>query len=171
MPTETIRPASRADLKAMREIHNYYAANTHHTFDSEPLPQIEFEAWFDQFSARGPHRIFVLESGGSVLGYANSRTFHPSPVYGQTVETGIFVSHDRVAAGIGTRLYQALLDALSQEEGVHQIVASITLPNEPSLALHSKLGFREVGTFPDIGFRRGRRWSLCWLIRPAHEHE
>jgi len=171
LPAETIRPASQVDLDAMREIHNYYAANTHHTFDSEPLTQAEFEAWFDQFSALGRHRIFVFESGGSVLGYANSRIFHPSPVYAQTVETGIFVRHDRVATGIGTRLYQALLDALAQEEGVYQLVASITLPNAPSLALHSKLGFREVGTFPDIGFRRGRRWSLCWLIRPAHKPE
>jgi len=153
----------------MREIHNHYAANTHHTFDTEPLTQAEFESWFDQFSTLGPHRIFVLESGGSVLGYANSRIFHPSPVYAQTVETGIFVRHDRVATGIGTRLYQALLDVLSRESKVHRIVASITLPNDASLKLHSKLGFREVGVFPEIGFRRDQRWSLCWLIRPAHD--
>jgi L-amino acid N-acyltransferase YncA len=43
--------------------------------------------------------------------------------------------------------------------------------NNPSLKLHSKLGFREVGVFPEIGFRSGQRWSLCWLIRPAHNKE
>ena len=169
MISESICPADTMDLPSLLEIYNHYATTTHHTFDTEASSPDKFRNWFGQFSTTGPHRLLVAESGGAILGYANSRSFHPKPVYAQTVETGIFIKQGHKAAGIGMRLYQALLEILFAETDVHQIVASVTLPNEASLRLHSKLGFREVGTFPEIGFKEGQHWDLCWLIRPAHE--
>ena len=168
---ELIRPAGVTDLDAILEIQNFYAEHTHHVFDADALSKGALREWFDQFATTGPHRLLVAESKGSILGYASSRTFHPRPVYAQTVETGIYINPDRRSEGQGTRLYQALLELLLNEANVHRIVASITLPNPASLKLHSKLGFREVGTFPDIGYKDDKRYSLRWMIRSARTED
>ena len=54
--------------------------------------------------------------------------------------------HDAVGRGIGRQLYGALFDAIADEH-VHTIVAGVALPNAASIALHERVGFRQVGVF------------------------
>jgi len=63
-----IRPASRADLPRLTEIHNYYVQNTHITFDVRPFTSEQRVPWFSQHSNGGRHRILVAEDGGQILG-------------------------------------------------------------------------------------------------------
>jgi len=56
--------------------------------------------------------------------------------------------------GLGRRVYVALLDQLARR-GFRSAVAGITLPNDPSAALHVSLGFELVGTFRDAGWKMG----------------
>jgi phosphinothricin acetyltransferase len=57
--------------------------------------------------------------------------------------------------GIGTLLYKHLLNDL-KGRGVHAVMGGITLPNEESVRLHEKLGFRKVAQFQEVGFKFGR---------------
>lgn len=50
----------------------------------------------------------------------------------------------------------ALLATLA-DRGAHLAVAVITLPNQPSVALHEALGFTPVGTLREVG-RKFDRW-------------
>jgi phosphinothricin acetyltransferase len=58
-------------------------------------------------------------------------------------------------------LYEALLDALRVED-VHRAYAGLALPNPASVALHERFGFREIGTYREVGRKFGRYWSVRW---------
>lgn len=57
---------------------------------------------------------------------------------------------DAHGRGCGTALYTALFTALERED-VHTIVAGVSLPNEASISLHERFGFRPVGVFHAVG--------------------
>jgi len=48
-----------------------------------------------------------------------------------------------------------LLADLRQGE-VHVVIGGIALPNEASVRLHEKLGFRKVAHFKEVGYKFGR---------------
>ena len=58
--------------------------------------------------------------------------------------------------GLGTALYTELLAELARRD-FRSAIAGITLPNDPSIALHQKLGFVSVGTVREAGYKLG-----CW---------
>jgi L-amino acid N-acyltransferase YncA len=56
--------------------------------------------------------------------------------------------------GIGSALYGRLIAELKGSD-VHALVAGITLPNEPSIILHEKMGFEKVAHFKETGYKFG----------------
>jgi phosphinothricin acetyltransferase len=71
------------------------------------------------------------------------------------------VTHDQGRRGVGRALYDALFEALETED-VHRAYAGITLPNDASVGLHERFGFRPVGVFDEVGRKFGRYWSVGW---------
>lgn len=64
----------------------------------------------------------------------------------------------------GRALYEALFARLAAL-GYRRAAAGITLPNEPSVGLHTALGFEPVGTFPRIGWKNGAWHDVAWMQR------
>lgn len=62
----------------------------------------------------------------------------------------------------GRHVYQALFKNLAETD-THLTLAGVTLPNDASLALHQRFGFRGVGTFREVGRKFGRFWNVQWL--------
>jgi phosphinothricin acetyltransferase len=163
----SIRNGVTEDLPAIAEIYNFYVNTSHATFELDPVTVSSLRPWFDEFDSAGPYQIFVVEKLGSLVGYATSNAFHPKEAYVRSVETGIFLKPSACGGGVGTQLYGALIDSLATESSVERLVAGITLPNEPSLALHLKLNFQAVGTFSRVSYKGNRFYDLCWLDRPV----
>ena len=42
------------------------------------------------------------------------------------------------------------------ETHIHAIIAGISLPNDPSIRFHEKLGFMKVAHFREVGYKLGR---------------
>jgi phosphinothricin acetyltransferase len=160
-----IRPAALSDLPRLTEIYNYYILNTPITFDLEPYTVEGRTPWFQQFAPTGRHRLLVAEDNGIVVGYAGTMPWRPKPAYDTTVETTIYCAPETVSKGIGSRLYQALFEAIANED-VRTIVAGYTLPNAASAALHERLGFKPVGIFKEVGRKFGKYWDVAWTERP-----
>lgn len=159
-----VRPAREADLPAIDVIYEPYVLETAVTFDVEmPSPDARRD-WFCTFGHTGPHRLWVGEASGRVEGWACSRPFRPKAAYHTTVETTVYVRRDAHGAGIGRALYAELFRALEAED-VHLAVAGITLPNDPSEALHRRFGFTLVGTFEGVGRKFDRFWDVRWYQR------
>lgn len=160
-----VRPATPGDLPRLTEIYNHYVINTAITFDIERFTIEQRRPWFASFSPKGRYRLLVVEEGGLVLGYAGSHSFRIKPAYDTTVETSIYCAPEATGRGLGTLLYGALFESIRNED-IHRLVAGITMPNDASVALHRRLGFREIGRFSENGRKFGRYWDVSWLERP-----
>ena len=156
-----IRPGTAADLPRLNALYNHYVARTPNTFDITPIALPERERWFRRFGDRGPHRLLVAADRAGVVGFACSAEFRGKEAYATSVETTVYLANEALGRGTGTRLYSELLSALEAED-IHRAYAGITLPNEASVALHQKLGFREIGTYDEVGRKFGRYWSVRW---------
>ncbi len=159
----TIRPAHVDDVPALLEIYNHYVRTSAVTFDTAPLVLAERLEWFHHYAETGPHRLLVAEDeAGQVIGYATSSRLRPKPAYATSVETSVYVRPDAIGRRIGTLLYTALFDALAIED-VHRAYAGVALPNEASVALHRRFGFREIGVYREVGRKFDRWWSVQWF--------
>ena len=56
-----------------------------------------------------------------------------------------------------------VLVAEADAAGAHRAYAVVTLPNDASVALHHRLGFRDVGVEDECGWKLGRWWSTLTL--------
>lgn len=165
MAEVTIRPAARADLARLTEIYNYYVVNTAITFDVAPFTVEARATWFDEHAGSGRYRLMVAREGDLIVGYASTGRFRVKPAYESTVESSIYCAPEATGRGIGTRLYTALFEAIAQED-INRIVAGVTLPNDASVALHQRLGFRRIGVYSEVGRKLGRYWDVAWFERP-----
>ncbi|MFH8340034.1 GNAT family N-acetyltransferase [Streptomyces sp. AM6-12] len=162
-----VRPGVEGDLDALTEIYNHYVRETAITFDTVPLTPCERRPWLLSHPQDGPHRLMVATEtvpgtgAGRILGYATSGPHRARPAYATSVETSVYLAHGAGRRGIGTLLYATLFEALSGED-VHRAFAGITQPNEASVRLHGRFGFRHLGTFGEVGRKFGRYWDVAW---------
>jgi phosphinothricin acetyltransferase len=161
----SVRPATEHDLGQLNDIYNRYVVETHFTFDIEPMTIEARREWFGHYASTGRHRVLVGVSDATVIGYTCSSRWRPKPAYETSVETSIYLAPDAVGRGIGTRLYEELFKQL-QREDVHRAYAGIALPNQASIALHERVGFKRVAHFTEQGRKFDRYWDVGWYEKP-----
>jgi L-amino acid N-acyltransferase YncA len=145
-----IRNASTNDAKQIVDIYNYYVLNSVVTFDEEPFSEEDFKGRIEIISSRYP--FIVFEENQQILGYAYANMFRQKPAYNKTVETTIYLKHGVQRRQIGTQLYTELLKKL-KDQNYHAIIGGLTLPNEASVRLHERFGFKQVACFKEVGFK------------------
>ncbi|WP_374226956.1 N-acetyltransferase family protein [Streptomyces sp. JJ38] len=176
-----VRPGDEEDLDALTALYNHYVTETPITFDLTPFTPDERRPWLLSYSKDGPHRLLVAEervsasdggradaptparvpAPGRLLGYATSSPFRAKPAYAGSVEVTVYLGPRAVGRGVGALLYRRLFAELAGED-VHRAFAGIALPNEASVRLHARFGFRYVGTFGEAGRKFGRYWDVAW---------
>ena len=160
-----VRPATHADLPRLTEIYNHYVINTPITFDLKPVTVEDRVRWFEEHAGGARHKLFVAEIAGTVVGWAGTGTFRDRAAYDTSVEMTIYCAPDATRRGIGAAMYRVLFDALKNED-VNRLLAGITLPNDASVKLHRRFGFKEVGVFTECGRKFDRYWDVVWMERP-----
>jgi len=186
MNQAAVRPATSADLDAVAAIYSHCVRTSTATFDIDVPPLSTWQAKLDS-TAVGDHFLVahghmprgspdelspaepsqveqdpVAGERDTVFGYAYSGAFRSRPAYRHTREISVYLAPEAIGRGLGTRLYVVLLDLLRQD-GVHLAVAVVTQPNPTSNALHRKLGFTEVGTLDEVGFKFGAYLSTTYF--------
>jgi phosphinothricin acetyltransferase len=160
-----IRPATSDDLSGVNDVYNQYVAETHYTFDVEPMTIDARREWFAHYDTSGRYRVMVAVSQGVIVGFASSSRFRPKPAYETSIETSVYLSPESVGRGAGSRLYEALFKGLEGED-VHRAYAGIALPNPASIGLHERFGFKRVAHFTEQGRKFGRYWDVAWYEKP-----
>lgn len=135
------------------------------TFDLEPFTVEQRREWLSHYAMSGPHRVFVAAAADRMLGFASSGRFNERGAYATSVTTSVYLDESATGRGIGTRLYEALFAALADED-LHRAYAGITMPNDASVALHERFGFRRVAYFTEQGRKFGRYWDVAWYEKP-----
>ncbi|MGW2070945.1 N-acetyltransferase family protein [Streptomyces sp. NPDC001953] len=158
-----VRPGVESDLGALTDLYNHYVRETPITFDTAVFTPQERRPWLLSHSEDGPHRLMVATEpeSGTILGYATSSTFRPKPAYATSVEVTVYLAPQATGRGVGTRLYSALFESLAGQD-LHRAYAGIAQPNEASVRLHERLGFRHIGTYREVGYKFGRYWDVAW---------
>lgn len=161
-----IRTATLDDAGSLLEIYRPIVLNTAVSFELEP-PTLE------QFRQRIQKALdgwdwLVAEADGRPIAYAYGTSLRPRAAYRYAVETSAYVHPDYYRLGIGRQLYEKLLTALTNK-GFCSAYAVIALPNEASITLHKKVGFKYIGTFPKVG-RKFNQWhDISWWHRPLRD--
>ncbi|MFE1956239.1 MULTISPECIES: GNAT family N-acetyltransferase [Streptomyces] len=167
MPSEStevqVSRGTEGDLSALTDLYNHYVRETPITFDTAVFTPEERRPWLLSHleDARYPLLVAREHDSGRILGYATASPFRPKAAYATSVETTVYCAPDAGGRGIGSLLYGALFAALAGQD-VHRAYAGVTQPNEASARLHTRFGFRPVGTYREVGRKFGRYWDVAW---------
>lgn len=160
MTEVTVRPATQADLSAVRAIYNHYVYTSTCTFQLDPDTEAERLTWFRTRTVR--HPVTVAEIGGDVVGWASLSPWKDRAAYDGTAEASVYVRADRQHCGIGRRLLADLL-VRAAELGYRVVIGGACTEHPASIALQASLGFVPVGTFRDVGYKFGRWLDVTYL--------
>jgi L-amino acid N-acyltransferase YncA len=168
MPALEIRPATTADLPAITGIYAEAVRFGTATFELVPPDLIEMARRFQALMDGGfPYFVAVLE--GRVAGYAYVGPYRPRPAYRFTVENSVYLQPAIHRRGIGQQLLQRLI-AECEASGFRQMIAVIgDSANAASIGVHSRCGFRMIGTHPNVGLKFGRWLDTVMMQRELGE--
>lgn len=154
MSTILIRPAEAADAAAICEIYNHYIEHTVITFEEVLLTAGDIGKRLQDINAIGLPWL-VAEVQGVVIGYAYAGKFRDRSAYRYTAEVTVYLAPAGTGQGAGTRLYNALFEAL-RERSIHIVIGGSPLPNVASVALHEKMGMEKVAHLEEVGCKFGK---------------
>lgn len=149
-----VRPVAADDAAAIARIYNHYVTDSIVTFEEEPVEPAGIAARIDGILS-GSFPWFVALQKGELVGYAYASRWKERRGYRMSAEVTVYAHPACAQRGIGSKLYSALLPAL-QSAGVHAAMGGIALPNDASIRLHEKFGFRKVAHFAEVGCKFGR---------------
>lgn len=149
-----IRSANEEDAAELARIYNYYIDNTCITFETEAIDEDEMARRIAD-TIRIPLPWLVAEQGGRIPGYAYASRWKGRCAYRFAVESTIYLDAAQTGKGTGQRLYSDLIEAI-RSHSMRSVIGGISLPNDASIRLHERLGFKKVGHFERVGFKQDR---------------
>lgn len=157
------RYATYDDARALVGIYNHYVNQSYATFDESTRTEEEEIRRLQMYKPFGAYRCLVAEDDdGAVIGVASTNPYRAHPSFRKTVEISIYLAPRAVGKGVGTKLLLELLQAVRFQD-LHVAVSGIALPNEPSMALHRKCGFEQVGIFKEYAIKNDIFISSAWM--------
>lgn len=160
-----LRDAVAADVPHCRAIYNHYVENSTVTFDEEPLTLAEMRAKFQKVQKAGYPWLIAESPTGDLLGYAYVSAYRDRSAYRFTVEDAIYLGPAATGKGIGKALLTELI-ARSKALGLREIVAVIADKGaDGSIALHERLGFKEIGRMGRVGYKFDRWLGTVFMQR------
>jgi L-amino acid N-acyltransferase YncA len=172
-----IREATPSDVGEICNIYNYYVLKDGDmtTFEESPISLQEMHSRYDKITNEINFPFLVACAGGMdgpIAGYAYSQGYKPRHAYRFSAEDSIYLHPSHCGKGLGSRLLSDLLNRL-KIKGIKQVVAVIGTEedNPASMYLHSKLGFKLVGTYPKIGFKYGKWVDRCHMQKSIDDED
>jgi phosphinothricin acetyltransferase len=106
--------------------------------------------------------VLVAESGGDVVGWGALGSFRTAYTLAGTLEDSVYVHHDFLRQGIGTRLLTELI-AAARRIGLRSILANISADQTPSIRLHEKFGFQKVAHLRQVGQKFNQWFDAVYM--------
>lgn len=161
-----LRDARASDLPDIREIYNYYVANSTVTFDEDAMTLHEWRDKFDYLTRLGMPFVVAESPAGQILGYALVSPWKQKKAYRFTVENSIYLGAASTGKGLG-RVLLAELIVRSKAAGLKEIIAVIADHGaDASIKLHRDFGFEEIGRMGKVGFKF-ERWLGTVLMQKS----
>lgn len=151
----TYEAVNDGHLAAVTAIYAHHVLHSTATFELTPPSENDMRARVKDVLARGlPYEVAC--EGTRVVGYAYAAPYRLRPAYAHTVEDSIYLHPDYHGQGIGRALLERVIQACVAADKQQMIAVIGDSANVGSVTLHTRLGFRHVGVFCDVGFKFGR---------------
>lgn len=147
--------------QAILDIFNEAILTSTALYDYQPRKIESMKPWFEAKEKGNFPVIGIEDEKGTLQAFGSFGTFRAWPAYKYTVEHSVYVHKDHRGKGLGLSVMNALIEAARQRD-VHAMMGGICASNEGSIALHTRLGFKHVGTLPEVGFKFGRWLDLAF---------
>ena len=146
-----IRQVNKNDAEQLTIIYNYYVKNTIITFEEIEIDKQEMTKRIAENLLENLPWI-VFEEDSNLLGLAYASQWKSRCSYRHSVEVTVYLDKDCKGKGIGSQLYEKLIQQI-KESKYHALLGGISLPNEASIKLHEKFGFKKVAHFKEVGYK------------------
>lgn len=162
-----IRLGGLDDTKAILNIYSRFIADTTATFE-ETIPTLEeyrerMRPIFEQYPC------LICEESGRVIAYAYAHRHQQREAYRFSAELSIYLRPPYSGLGIGTAMYDALVELL-RCQNVLTAYAAVSSPNPASAALHQRLGFHEAGVWKNAGYKLGQWRDVVWYEKSLGDY-
>lgn len=111
-----------------------------------------------------------LGAGSDIVGFAYAHRQAERAAYDWNAELSIYLDARATRAGIGSALYQALIELLALQ-GIRTVYARVTLPNPASERLHARFGFECTWVQKNAGFRLGKWRNVAWFVKQINPYD
>src|SRR4051812_40693656 len=163
-----VRIAQKSDAPGILDIYKPYIDHSAITFETE-TPEIEqFEQRINKCLQRFPWLVCVIDD--VVAGYVYASAHRDRDAYQWTCECSVYIHDQFKGKGIASALYKILFDIL-KIQGLRTVYAGITLPNEASIQLHERFGFKHFATYENVGYKTDGWKTVGWWRLQINDYE
>lgn len=157
-----IRAAVVADAAYLQSIYNVEVETSTATFDLVARTLEDQQGWITDRS--GAHVAVVAEIDDEVVGFGSLSPYKERPAYATTVEDSVYVHRAHHGQGVGRAILTDLVTTAGMH-GFHAVIARIVGDHAASIALHSAVGFEQVGREREVGRKFGRWLDVVIMER------
>lgn len=155
-----IRLAERKDVSGILEIYSPFITDTAITFEESIPDEDNFWERIREIMSELP--FLVCEIDGRIAGYAYASAYRSRASYRWTKEVSVYVHNKFMRRKIAQSLYHSLVKIL-RYQGIANLLAIITMPNERSVAFHENFGFKKCAEFSKVGYKLNQWQNVGWL--------
>ena len=136
------------DFPAIKEIYDWYIANSTATFHTEPIRIDQLKEFI--FVNHHLYKSYLIFSGKELAGYCFLTYYKNRQAYNRTAEVTIYLKPAVCGKGIG-KIAMAHLETVAIAQGLKNLIGIISGDNEGSIALFEKSGYFKCAHFRNVG--------------------
>lgn len=152
-------------LKDAHKLYNYYIINSYVNFEEK---KISFRDFYKNYKNITDNKLpyLVALDDNKVIGIAYLNKFRDKSGYRFVFENTIYVSHENIKGGIGSKLLEKLIKISKKNKNIKKIVAVIGgIDSKGSLKVHQKFGFKKSGVLKNIGFKNNKWIDAILMLK------
>lgn len=156
----SIRLAVLKDVPGILEIYSPFILETAVTFEETVPDETTFWERIQGIMSEFPY--LVCEINGRIAGYAYASGYRSRASYRWTKEVSVYIHPDFQRKRVAHALYTSLFEMV-RYQGIADLLAIITIPNDPSVSFHEYFGFIKCGEFSKVGYKMEQWQNVGWF--------
>jgi phosphinothricin acetyltransferase len=160
--------AEEKHIPAIRDIYAHHVLHGTGSFETDPPDTHEMLTRLEKIRSLGLPWVVALQED-KIIGYCYLTRYRERYAYRYTLEDSIYIDPAAQRQGVGKALLRHVID-WAETQGYRQLIAIVgDSNNQGSLKVHQQVGFTEIGTLKDIGFKHGRWLDTVLMQRNLGE--
>ena len=154
-----VRLAKPGDAAGILEIYAPHVISGSCTFEIDVPTEEAIRQRIENGLLKFPWIVYEID--GQIGGYVYASSHREREAYQWTCECSVYVHPEFKGKGLGEKMYRVLFNML-KIQGLVNVYAGISLPNEASVRLHEKCGFLFFAGYENVGYKLGAWQKVGW---------